>query len=262
VTRETLPTVKGRLDNQSISILLINPNSTPSMTQGCLDSLLSTLPPLVTVTGFTAPQPSPSAIEGHFDAVLSAATCLRVLKPILSSYDAILVACFSAHPLINALREEANVPVIGIMEASLYAARMLGGRLGVVATGQRSVFMHQDAIRGYGFEGFSVGAEGTGLGVLDLERMERTGVENAMAAAAVRLVDRGADCVCLGCAGMTGMKDSCEKALEGRGALVLDGVGVGVQFLVGLVRERLTTGKRGLFRSSEEGRKARGQGWI
>lgn len=132
-----LPTVKGS-STKSISILLINPNGTSSMTMACLRSLESTLPPHCTVSGFTSPHPAPSAIEGHLDAILSAAAAVRAIIPIASQYDAFLVACFSAHPLINALREEVEGPVIGIMEASLYAARMLGGRFGVVATGGRS----------------------------------------------------------------------------------------------------------------------------
>ena len=86
-----------------------------------------------------------------------------------NSYDAFLVACFSAHPLINALREEVKGPVIGIMEASLYAARMLGGRLGIINTGARSQLMAEDAIRSYGLEEYSVGVESTGYGVLELE---------------------------------------------------------------------------------------------
>ena len=148
------------------------------------------------------------------------------------------------------------------MEASLYAARMLGGRVGVVATGDRSVVMHEDALRGYGLEGFSVGAEGTGMGVLELERLEREEVEGRMVGAAERLVERGADVVCLGCAGMTEMRRKCEGVLAPKGARVVDGVGVGVQFLVGLVREGLEGAKRGVFRSAGDGRRARGQDWV
>jgi Asp/Glu/hydantoin racemase len=161
-----LPSVTGT-STRTINILLINPNGTSSMTGACLRSLETTLPPYCTVTGLTSPHPTPSAIEGHLDGVLSAAAAIRAVIPIASKYDAFLVACFSAHPLINALREELSGPVIGIMEASLYAARMLGGRLGVVATGGRSKIMHEDAIRYYGLEGFSVGCETTNLGVLE-----------------------------------------------------------------------------------------------
>ena len=47
--------------------------------------------------------------------------------------------------LIDALREEFTQPTIGIMEASLYTARMLGARFGIVATAARSKFMQEDA---------------------------------------------------------------------------------------------------------------------
>lgn len=259
-----LPLVTGS-STKTINILLINPNGTSSMTDACLRSLEHTLPPHCTVTGFTSPRPTPSAIEGHLDGVLSAAAAIRAVVPIASKYDAFLVACFSAHPLINALREELSGPVIGIMEASLYAARMLGGRLGVVATGARSKIMHEDAIRYYGLEGFSVGAETTNLGVLELERLPRDKVLGLVGEAARRLVqERGADCIALGCAGMTEMKIRCEEAVGAKDATaqVIDGVGVGVQLLIGLVREGYVTAKGGVFRSSADGREARGQDWL
>ncbi|MCJ1417359.1 hypothetical protein MMC32_003702 [Xylographa parallela] len=267
-TPPALPTITGT-PPPPISILLINPNSTPHMTTACLTSLAATLPLSVTVTGFTAPAPAPSAIEGHLDGVLSAAECIRALLPHLHDagddsrpkYDAFLVACFSAHPLIAALREEVAGPVVGIMEAALYAARMLGGRLGVVATAGRSVVMHEDAIRAYGLAGYSVGAAGTGMGVLELETLGRGEVEGRMCDAAERLVGRGADCVCLGCAGMVGMRERVGERV-GDGVQVVEGVGVGVQFLVGLVREGLRTGKGGVYASAGEGRRRRGQEWV
>ena len=259
-----LPSVTGS-STKVINILLINPNGTSSMTDACLRSLESTLPPYCTVTGFTAPHPTPSAIEGHLDGVLSAAAAIRAVIPIASKFDAFLVACFSAHPLINALREELSGPVIGIMEAALYSARMLGGRLGIVATGGRSKIMHEDAIRYYGLDGFSAGVETTNLGVLELETLPRDKVLGLVSEAARRLVqDKSADCIALGCAGMTEMKIRCEEAVGSKDATaqVIDGVGVGVQILIGLVREGHVTAKGGVFRSAQDGRKARGQDWL
>jgi len=258
-----LPSVTGS-SSRTVNILLINPNGTSSMTQACLRSLEPTLPPYCTVTGFTSPHPTPSAIEGHLDGVLSAAAAIRAVIPIASKYDAFLIACFSAHPLINALREELSGPVIGIMEAALYSARMLGGRLGIVATGGRSKVMHEDAIRYYGLEGFSAGCESTNLGVLELETAPRDKVLDLIGEAAKRLQEKGADCIALGCAGMTEMKIKCEEAVGTKDATaqVIDGVAVGVQILIGLVREGHVTAKGGIFRSSAVGRKARGQDWL
>ncbi|KKY15889.1 putative carbon-nitrogen hydrolase [Phaeomoniella chlamydospora] len=253
-----------------ISILVVNPNSTKSMTEACIRMAVNQLPSHVTLTGFTAPAPSPSAIEGSLDAILSSEACIRALAsdPKTKTFDAILVACFSKHALIEALREELSVPVIGIMEAALYSARMLGGRFGIVATGERSKWLQSDAVRAYGLDGYSVGSEATGLGVLELETKSRSEVLGRVAESARVLVDQGADCVLLGCAGMTDMVEACKEAVAHRDDYgnpkvnVIDGVVVGVQLLIGLVTAGFGTAKGGMYRSSKTSRDARGQKWL
>jgi Asp/Glu/hydantoin racemase len=263
---------------RNISILLINPNSTPSMTAACVSTLASSLPQDCTVVGFTAPKPSASAIESAADAVLSSERCIRALREESETerFDAMLVACFSAHPLIPALRELYLCPVVGIMEASLYASRMLGGQFGIVATSHRSKLIQHDAVAGYGLSHFYAGSEATGLGVLELETKPREEVLERMGDASRRLVEeRGADCVLLGCAGMTDMARACERAVgeeaendnartggRERYVNVIDGVEIGVHFLVALVRARLATSKGGVYKSADESRKARGQDWL
>ncbi|KAL4914484.1 carbon-nitrogen hydrolase [Aspergillus aurantiobrunneus] len=244
-------------------ILLVNPNSTSSMTDKCLEMVAPTLPPDVQVSGFTAPHPAPTAIEGSLDAVLSTAAAVRAVLPLVSAgcYDAVLVACYSEHPLIKALREELTTPVVGIMEASLFAARTVGGRFGVVVTSARSAVLHADSIRHYGLEGFSVGLESCGLGVLGLEREGEGVVLGRMCEAARKLVDRGADTVVLGCAGMTKLKEAVEEAV-GNDVQVVDGVVAGVQHLGGIVRMGGKTAKRGVYASARAGREAREQDYL
>lgn len=240
------------------------------MTESCLRSIAGTIPPHVTVYGFTAPVTAPSAIEGRADAVLSAADCFRALHVMVNDpsqprFDAFLVACFSAHPLIPMLREEFTQPCIGIMEASLYASRMCGERLSVITTGQRSRFLHEDSINTtYGLGSFSAGCEAADISVLELETKPKEEVYAGLVSAARRLVSKGADCICLGCAGMTEMQEICQKAvgMEQREVMIIDGVAMGVQFLIGLVREGLGTAKRGLYRSAAVGREKREQTWI
>ena len=136
--------------------------------------------------------------------------------------------------------------------------------------------MHEDAVRSYGLEGFSVGCEPAYLGVLELENNPKQDVQYSLERAAKALVKNGVDCVALGCAGMTGLnlthsytaeeldhfrQKGETKLIEGQ-IMILDGVGLGVHFLIGLIREGLTTPKGGVYRSAAEGRKARGQDWI
>ncbi|KAH8891082.1 hydantoin racemase [Thozetella sp. PMI_491] len=254
---------------QHINILLINPNATVSMTEACLRSVEASLPGHVTVHGFTGPKTGPSAVEGKVDAALSAADCFRALAPLLrespTRFDGFLVACFSAHPLIDMLREEYPQPTIGIMEAALYASRMCGHKLGIVTTSERSSGLHGHSIAAeYGLAPFSAGCETGHVSVLELESKPAEEVYASLSAAATKLVERGADCICLGCAGMTGMREAVSKAvgMSDRKVMVVDGVAMGVQFLVALAQEGLGTAKGGIYRSSLAGRMRRGQDWL
>ena len=249
----------------TINILLINPNATTSMTTNCINIVQPTLPPDVTVHPFTAPHPAPTAIESQVDAILSSAASFRALLAlqIEHNYDAMLVACYSDHALIRMLKEEFDIPVIGIMEASLFAARTLGSRIGLVATAGRSAIAHQDAFRRYGCADYCAGIRACELGVLDLERLPREQVLARMADVARQLVEvDGADVLTLGCAGMTDMKIAVEDAVGPLGVQVVDGVVAGVHHLVGIVRMGGKTAKRGVHRSSAVAREKRGQGYV
>ncbi|CAK7209002.1 hypothetical protein SEUCBS140593_000347 [Sporothrix eucalyptigena] len=250
---------------RKIRILLVNPNSTASMTADCVALAAQTLPSDVELTGFTAPRPAPSAIESSFDNVMSAAAAARAVLPIAATHDAVLVACYSDHALIRMLREELNgQPVVGIMEASLAMARTLGARFGLVATSDRSCVTHRDTIHSMGLSSICAGVASCKLGVLDLhaddaEAQKR--VNQSVFTAAQSLVANGAEVLTLGCAGMTPLKLAVEAAV-GPDVTVIDGVLASVQHLSGIVRIGCRTAKIGAYKSSSATRKARGQDWI
>ncbi|CAK7219320.1 hypothetical protein SBRCBS47491_003807 [Sporothrix bragantina] len=250
---------------RKIRILLVNPNSTASMTADCVALAAPTLPPDVELTGFTAPKPAPSAIESSFDNVMSAAAAARAVLPIAATHDAVLVACYSDHALIRMLREELNgQPVVGIMEASLAMARTLGARFGLVATSDRSCITHSDTIHSMGLSSICAGVASCKLGVLDLHADDddaQNRVNQSVFAAAQSLVASGAEVLTLGCAGMTPLKLAVEAAV-GPDVTVIDGVLAGVQHLSGIVRIKGRTAKTGAYKSSSATRKARGQDWI
>ncbi|KAJ9653389.1 hypothetical protein H2198_007429 [Neophaeococcomyces mojaviensis] len=248
-SKDDLPSVVGRSSKQ-IKILLINPNSTKSMTDRCLQSLTETLPAGVTVYGFTASRPSPTAIESITDAIMSTAACTKAILPIASNYDAFLVACFSHHPLIDALREQLMQPVVGILEASLYASRMCGSKFGILTPGIRSMHLVDASVKNeYGLGQFSVGSESVRVGALELESLPEEVLGERLSMAAMKLQVRGAECIALGCAGMTDLKEACQEAvgMHDRVAMVIDGVPMGIHFLIGLVREGLGTAKGGAY---------------
>lgn len=243
------------------------------MTDNCLAHVRPSLPANVELTGYTAPYPAPTAIESATDAIMSTEACLRDLAKYsavngetIQNFDGIIVACYSAHPLIDALREAYDVPVIGIMEASLYVARMLGGRFGIVATGMRSRYRQEDAVEAYGLSHFYVGSEATNLGVLELDGKDRNDVMKRIAQASRTLAARGADTILLGCAGMTEViraaKDGVREEDGRRTVNIIDGVEAGVQMMSALVGMGVPTSKRGMYKGEREGRRLRGQNWL
>jgi Asp/Glu/hydantoin racemase len=232
------------------------------MTTACVNMVRPTLPPDVEVVGFTCPRPGPSAIEGSFDNIMSGAASARAILPIAHDYDAFLVACYSDHALTKMLREELIQPVIGIMEASLFASRTLGGRFGIVATSARSKYGLEDAVHSYGLTPFCAGVRSCDLGVLELESRPEKEVLGIMCEVARQLVEAdGADTLTLGCAGMSRLKEAVERTVGGD-VQVIDGVVAGVHHLVGLLRWGGRTAKKGAYTSSGTMRKKRGQDWV
>lgn len=260
-TIDQLPYVGS--SHAQFKILLLNPNSTEIMTLNCLKMVESHLAPDVVLYGYTAKPPAPATVECHLDGVLSAADAFRDSYDYVTQVDAVLVACFSDHPLTNCLREEFDVPVCGIFEAGIYSARLLGGKFGVVTTVPRSSIRHGDAIRAMGLSGYCAGLESTNLKVAELHLKPREQVLMLMRKVALKLVEeKGADVLVLGCAGMADMHAAVSSAVDSYGVQVIDGVVTGVNILTGLIRCGLKTSKRGLFASSRESRESRGQNYL
>ncbi|KAF3004422.1 hypothetical protein E8E13_010367 [Curvularia kusanoi] len=243
---------------RQIRILLCNPSSRESTTRACVDTVLPTLSSNVVLVGCTALEPAPSAVEGKFDEVMSAAVAVQGILQHASGFDAFLVASFGEHALVGMLREELTQPVVGIMEGGLFAARSLGRRFGIVCAGERARVGIEDAVRGMGFGGFCVGVRGCGMGEAGREKAEVLRIAGQVAK---EMVGDGADVVLLGCVGVSGLKEAIEGAV-GDDVQVVDGVVAGVHHLIGLCRMGAKTAKKGAYASSAAARQRRGQDWL
>lgn len=118
-----------------VRILIINPNSSRSMTDALGDSIEKLDYKDSHYAYFTSPEhpTHPTgliSINDLSDAALSATHALPLLLPLLEAHDAFLVACYSPHPLVQQLKTRTRKPVIGIFEASIAAGvQMLRVRL-------------------------------------------------------------------------------------------------------------------------------------
>jgi Asp/Glu/hydantoin racemase len=242
-------------------ILLINPNSSKSMTDG-LSNLLKDMNRHGTTSSqietYTAPSGPPS-INNEDDALESAKIVLADLEPRLSQYDAYLVACYSVHPLVGMLRKKVppHVHVTGIFESSISTSLSLlplgsssgYSRFGIVSTGTYWEKALSDGVKDFlevedlkNCKRFK-GVETTGLNAGELHTAPPELVRRKMMEATKRLVkDKDVRVVCLGCAGMAGLDAVVEEALveelgeDAKYVYVLDGVKAGLGMLESLLR--------------------------
>lgn len=223
-------------------IRVINPNTTASMTALIGRAARAAARP-GTVVEAVNPGTGPVSIESHYDEALAVPGVLaEIARGERDGASGYVVACFG-DPGLEAARELATVPVIGIAEAGMHAAAFLGRGFSVVTTLSRTTGRAWDLARGYGFAERCRGVHSCEIPVLDLETdpAARSSVtEQCRRAVAVD----ASDAVVLGCAGMA---DLCAGISAAIGVPVVDGVSAATAFAESLAVLGLSTGKRGEF---------------
>ena len=226
-------------------ILVINPNTNTDMT-ATIAAAAQSAAQCGTQVDVITNTAGPRSIEGFFDEVVSTPSLLEILVREEHNYDAFVVACFSAHPAVTAGKEAITKPVIGIFESSCLLACLLGSRFGIVTTSARWEPLLEEGVRQIGLESRCAGVISSGLSVLDLEEKSAQEVENMLLQAGQSIVqERGAEVICLGCAGMAGLSEKLERQLL---VPVIDPVVSAVKLAEALLCQKLTTSKIGAYR--------------
>lgn len=224
-----------------MNLLLINPNTTASMTQSIAAAARAVAAP---GTQITAVQPSfgPVSIECHFDETLAAAGVAEQVRLAREPRpDAVVIACFG-DPGLDAARELTDAPVIGIAEAAFHAASLLSTGFSVVTTLTRTCITAEHLLHRYGMERRCRGVHGTDIPVLELEEAGEPLVQRIEQAAREALARDRSGAIVLGCAGMAPL---CATLSERLGVPVIDGVGVAVKLAEALCALGLRTSRLG-----------------
>ena len=183
-------------------ILVVNPNTTASMTDKIRETAVGVAAPGTEILALN-PADGPVSIEGHYDEVY----CLPGLmdearKGVADGADAVVIACFD-DPGLEACRELVDVPVIGICEAAMAAASMVGHGFSVVTTLPRAIPIIEALALKYGYERHCRRVRAAAIPVLALEEDGKAAAEKVRAEVLAAIEEDGAEAVLLGCAGMT-----------------------------------------------------------
>ncbi len=219
-------------------ILVVNVNTTESMTETIAATARSVASPGTEIVGLT-PRFGPVSAEGSYESYLAAVAVMEAVRAYPEPYDAVIQAGYGEHGR-EGLQEVADGPVVDITEAAAVTAQFLGHRYSVVTTLDRAVPLIEDRLLLAGLSQRCASVRASGMAVLELESDPEGAVEAIAAQAELAVREDHAEVICLGCGGMAGLT---EAVAERTGAPVVDGVASAVTIAEGLVRLRLSTSR-------------------
>lgn len=226
-----------------VHILIINPNSTATMTGQARRSAVRVALPATRIEAVTCDD-APAAIEGHCDESLAVPALLaRIRDGEARGVQGYVIACFD-DPGLRAAREIARGPVIGICQAAVQVAMTIAARFSVVTTLPRSVPIIEDLIRDYGAGHACRRVRAIDLPVLALESRPDEAEARLLTEITAARREDGAEAVVLGCAGMS---ELCDRLTAATGMPVIDGVTAAVKLAEALIGAGYTTSKVGAY---------------
>lgn len=224
-------------------ILVINPNTTESMTEHLRRELEALKGPDVELTCVN-PEHGPVSIESAYDEALAIPPTLELIRQAeRDGYDAVVLACFS-DPGLEAGRELVSIPVVGIEEATLHIAAQLGHRFTILTSRCQRVPSKTEHVVMRGLESRLASVRPLDMSVLEMDAEPERTKQRILEVAGVAAREDGAEVVILGCAGLAGYAADMEREL---GVVVLDPSPVALLTAEMLVRLGLRHSKRGLY---------------
>jgi allantoin racemase len=205
-------------------VFAINPSTSESVTEHLRRELAKVKRPDTELT-VVNPEHGPVSIESAYDEALATPPTLELVRQAnQEGYDAIVLACFS-DPGLDAAKEISEIPVIGIEEATLHVAAMLGHKFSITTTGRNRAPTREIHVRLRNVETAYASALVMDMPVLEMDAHPEEAKARILELAREAIAEHGTEVVMLGCAGLAGYAEDIEREL---GTVVLDPSSVGL----------------------------------
>jgi allantoin racemase len=225
-----------------MKLLVVNPNTTASMTEKIADAANRVRNPASEIVAVTSTM-GPVSIEGYYDEALALpGLLLEIARGQQDGAAAAIIACFDDTGL-DAARALANIPVLGICEAALSATAFIAQRFTIVTTMERSRLPLEGLVHRYGMAG-RCNVRAADIPVLSLEDPQSNARDRLRNEIAAALREDRTEAIVLGCAGMADLTMDLRREF---GIPVIDGVAAAVKQAEALVALGLSTAKRGAY---------------
>lgn len=223
-------------------IHLLNPNTNTAMTEQMAQTARQVALPDSEIIA-TQPMHGPESIESARDEVIASAALLdEITQAEQHKVDAHIIACFG-DPALDAAREIAQVPVLGIAEAAFHCATLISHRFAIVTTMTRTTATAEHLLNRYGFAAQCSGIYASDIPVLALEQISPN-VYQQLYLDCKTAIAQGAETIVLGCGGMAQLADELHTQLR---VPVIDGVRAAVKLAESLHQLGLRTAKTGQY---------------
>ena len=175
-----------------MKLLLVNGNTTQAVTERVVAEARRCGAPGTEVTGATA-RFGVSIVSTEAENDIAAHAVLDVLSEAYAGYDAAILAISFDTALIGA-RQIVPIPVIGMTEAALHTACLLGRRFGLISFGNSSRWIYLDLVRRSGLLERMVALETIEL-TSTADYLREGAQDRLVCEASARLVSAGAEAV-------------------------------------------------------------------
>jgi allantoin racemase len=231
-----------------MKIFVINPNTSESMTDHIREALESVKRSDTELT-VACPAKGPDTIESAYDEAYAVPPTLELVKKAnAEGYDAVILACFS-DPGLEAAKEISAIPVVGIEEATLHMAAMLGAKFSIMTPRKQRIASKCEHVHMRGLTHFLASVRSLNLSVAETDADPAKTKRRLMEVANAAVEKDGAEVIIMGCAGMAGYAEEIERALKVK---VLDPAAVALKTAEAMADLGLTHSKVGLFAAPPE----------
>lgn len=228
-------TIQGECE---VQILLVNPNTSHSITDSIAESAARFATPGTTILA-VEPFFGPESIDSNFESYLSAVAVMDRILAVDEPYDAVILAGFGEHGR-EGVQELVSVPVLDIAECAASVAQFVGRMYSVITTLDRSVPAIEDRLRLAGLFGRCASVRSIGMSTAESDAYVDMTFKALVREGRIAVEQDKAEVLCLGCSGMTGLEVALSAEL---GVPVIDGVGAAVKLAEALTGLGLQTSK-------------------
>lgn len=184
-------------------ILVLNPNTTERVTERIADAARAVAAAGTEIVPLTAPRGLPY-LANRAEAVIGGAIALEMLAEHAAGADAAVIAAFG-DPALGGAREMFDLPIVGMTEAGLLTACMLGRTYAIVTFSAGLTSWYRECVEWHGLERRCVAIRALDAGIASVPDVQDEHRAALVALANRTAVEDGADVIIFSGAPLSGL---------------------------------------------------------